>query len=103
MSAHEICLRIKDGKILIARKGKPFFPEPLHKNVIVINPDEEGFLTGPYPKYNTIIMPLTQYHKIIKELKKECPSVKKWKILSFVSIILFLFMISLQIRNITHL
>lgn len=96
---HEICLRIKDGKILIARKGKPFFPEPLDKDVIVIHPDEEGFLIGPYPKNNTMIMPLNQYHRMLLELKNNCPNAKTWRITALVFIGMFIIMMLLYLQQ----
>jgi len=95
----EICLRIKDGKILIARKGKPFFPEPLDKDVIVIHSDEEGFLIGPYPKNNTMIMPLNQYHRMLLELKNHCPNAKTWRITALVFIGMFIIMMLLYLQQ----
>jgi len=96
---YDICLRIKDGKILIARKGKPFFPEPLDKDVIVIRPDEEGFLIGPYPQQNTMIMPLNQYHRMLLELKKNCPNAKTWRITALVFIAMFIIMVLLYLQQ----
>lgn len=96
---HDICLRIKDGKILIARKGKPFFPEPLDKDVIVIRSDEEGFLIGPYPKQNTMIMPLNQYHRMLLELKKNCPNAKTWQVTALVFIAMFIIMMCLYLHQ----
>ena len=95
----DICLRIKDGKILIARKGKPFFPEPLDKDVIIIRPDEEGFLIGPYPQQNTMIMPLNQYHHMLLELKKNCPNAKIWRLTAFVFIAMFILMMLLYLQQ----
>ena len=96
---YDICLRIKDGKILIARKGKPFFPEPLDKDVIVIHPDEEGFLIGPYPQQNTMIMPLNQYHRMLLELKKNCPNAKTWRVAALVFIAMFIIMVLLYLQQ----
>lgn len=95
----EICLRLKDGKILVARKGKPFFPEPLDKEVLVVRPDEEGFLIGPYPHHNTMIMPLNQYHQMLLELKKNCPNAKAWRLTALVFIAMFVIMVLLYIHQ----
>lgn len=99
MESNDICLRMKDGKIMIARKGKPFFPEPLDKNVIVIRPDEEGFLIGPHPNHNTMIMPLNQYHKMLFELKNNCPDAKKWRLTAFVFIGMFIVMVCIHLQQ----
>lgn len=90
---------MKDGKILIARKGKPFFPEPLNKDVIVIQPEDEGFLIGPYPSHNTMIMPLNQYHKMLLELKKNCPNAKSWRIVAFVFMAMFVVMVCIYLQQ----
>lgn len=96
---NEICLRIKNGKILIAHKGKPFFPEPLSKDIIVINPNEEGFITGPYPQHNTIILPLNQYHKMVMEWKNNCPNARLWRITALVFIAMFIIMVGLYLQQ----
>ena len=95
----DICLRMKDGKIMIANKGKPFFPEPLGKDVIVIQGDDEGFLIGPYPKHNTIIMPLNQYHKMLLELKNNCPNAKTWRLAAFVFVSMFIVMMCIYLQQ----
>lgn len=99
MVSNEICLRMKDGKILIGKKGKPFFPEPLNKDVIVIQPDEEGFLIGPYPNHNTMIMPLNQYHRMLLELKNNCPNAKSWRITALVFIGMFIVMMCIYLQQ----
>lgn len=95
----ETCLRMKDGKVLIARKGKPFFPEPLHKDVMVLNPDKETFLIGPYPKQNTMIMPLDQYHKMLLELKNNCPNAKSWRVAAMVFMAMFVVMVFIYFQQ----
>lgn len=95
----EICLRLKDGKILVAGKGKPFFPEPLDKDVLVVRPDEEGFLIGPYPQHNTMIMPLNQYHRMLLELKKNCPHARAWRVTALVFIAMFFLMVLLYLHQ----
>lgn len=95
----DICLRMKDGKLLIARKGKPFFPEPLHKDVMIIPPNQEGFLVGSYPKHNTIILPLSQYHKMLIELKNNCPNAKKWRVTAYVLIGMFMIMVVIYLQQ----
>ena len=99
MQESEICMRMKDGKILVARKGKPFFPEPLDKNVIVIKPQEEGFLIGPYPNHNTMIMPLNQYHRMLLELKRNCPNAKTWRVTAIVFIGMFVVMVCIYLQQ----
>lgn len=95
----EICVRMKDGKMLIARKGKPFFPEPVDKDVIIVADKNEAFLTGPYPQFNTMILPLSQYHRLIVELKNNCPNAKSWRITAIVFICMFVIMICLYLQQ----
>lgn len=97
--SQEICVRLKDGKIRIAHKGKPFFPEPLHKDVLIIQSQEDLLLVGPYPKENTMIMPLDQYHKILMELKNNCPDAKSWKRTAFIFLGMFLTMVGLYLHQ----
>ena len=84
-----ICIRIRDGKIMVARKGKPFFPEPLEKDVIELQDNEEGFLIGPYPMNNTMIMPFDRYQNMFMELRKNCPNARSWRITAMVFIGMF--------------
>ena len=95
-------MRIKDGKILVAKKGKPFFPEPIDKDVVVIKEDEEGFLIGPYPEKNTMIMPFNQYHKMLIELRNNCPNAKNWRITALVFIGMFVVMVCLYLHQCLH-
>lgn len=97
---NEFCLRIKDGKILIAHKGKPFFREPLEKDVHVLHTEEECFLVGPYPQYNTMIMPLNQYHKMLMEIKNNCPNARSWRFTALVFIGMFIIMIGIYLQQI---
>lgn len=91
-----ICLHMKDGKILIVKKNKS---EPLHKDVVVINQEEEVFLIGPYPKQNTIIMPLNQYHKMLMELKNNCPNARSWRVIAIVFIGMFIVMVCIYFQQ----
>lgn len=95
----DICLRMKDGKLLIAQRGKPFFPEPLHKDTIFFHADEECFLTGPYPKQNTMIMPLNQYHRMLLELKNNCPHAKSWRMTALVFMGMFVIMVCIYFQQ----
>lgn len=70
---------MKDGKIRIAKIGKPFFPEPLNEKTLVIQENEELFLTGPYPNNNTIVMNFEKYKGLVEELRKHCPHLFIWK------------------------
>lgn len=90
MKTEPICVCIKDGKILIARKGKPFFPEPLSKDIRIIEENEEGFIIGPYPELNTMVMRFDQYHRMCDELKHNCPNAKTWRITAVVFICMFI-------------
>lgn len=81
-----ICVAIKDGKIRIAKIGKPFFPEPLNEKTIVVKENEELFLVGSYPDQNTIILNFDKYKTLVKELKQHCPGLLYWKISCFVLI-----------------
>jgi hypothetical protein len=98
-SSPEFCLRVHDGKILIAPKGKPFFPEPLHKDVIILSPQEECFLLGPYPQFNTMIMPLNQYHKMLMELKNNCPNARSWRWTALVFMSMFIIMTGIYLQQ----
>lgn len=92
----DIYLRMKDGKILIARKKKPV---PLHKDAVVVNQEEEVFLIGPYPRQNTIIMPLDQYHKMLMELKNNCPNARSWRMVAIVFICMFVVMVCIYFQQ----
>lgn len=96
----EVCIRMKDGKLLVARIGKPFFAEPLHKDVIVLQPQDEGFFVGPYPKHNTMIMPLDQYHRMLLELKNNCPNAKSWKMAALVFLSMFVVMMFIHLQQV---
>jgi len=86
-----ICVRMRDGKIMIAHKGRPFFPER-GKDVMVIEENEEGFLIGPYPANNVMIMPFDRYQRMFVELRKNCPNAKSWRITAIVFIGMFIVM-----------
>lgn len=95
----ETCIRMKDGKIVVARIGKPFFPEPLHRDVVILSPQEEGFFAGPYPKQNTMIMPLNQYHRMLLELKNNCPNAKSWRVAALVFMSMFVVMMLIHLQQ----
>lgn len=83
-----ICVALKDGKIRIARIGKPFFPEPIDEKIMIIKENQELFIAGPYPEKNTIIMNYEKYKSMVDDLKKHCPRLVYWKISTFVFCVL---------------
>ena len=85
-----ICISMKDGKIIIARKGQSIFTGPISKDVLVIGDNQEAFLVGPYPDKNIMIMPFDKYHRTIMELRNNCPNARNWKITASVFISMFL-------------
>lgn len=99
---NQICIRLKDGKILIARKGKPFFPEPLDRDVMIIEENEEGFLVGPYPENNVMIMPFDKYQRMYLEIKNNCPSANNWRITALVFIGMFCVLSVVHLHHLTY-
>lgn len=87
-----ICVALKDGKIRIAKIGKPFFPEPLHEKTIVVRENEELFLVGSYPEQNTVILNFDKYKNLVRELKNHCPGLLYWKISFFLLLAVSLFL-----------
>lgn len=79
---------MKDGKIRVARRGN--FPEPLSKDVMVVEEGTDAFLVGPYPDKNVMILPFDRYHKMMYELKNHCPNAQNWKITALVFIAMFI-------------
>lgn len=95
-----ICVKIRDGKILIAHKGKPFFPEPLGKDVVVLDQEEaHAFLLGPYPEQNTMILPFQKYNKMMMELRNKCPNAHNWRITALVFIGMFVILCATHLHQ----
>lgn len=93
-----ICVRVKDGKILIAHKGKPFFPEPIGKDVMEIHEGQDAFLIGPYPDKNTMILRFDQYRSMIGRLKN-AGDVRSWRITAVVFICMFMVVFLLHLHQ----
>ena len=94
-----ICIRMKDGKIMVARRGKPFFPEPVSNDIITIGENEEAFLIGPYPEKNIMIMTFDKYHHMLMELRNHCPTSRSWKITAIVFISMFVIMMMIYLHQ----
>lgn len=97
-----ICIRMQDGKIMIARRGKPFFPEPLSRDVVVIGENEEAFLVGPYPEKNVMILPFDRYHEMAMELQNNCPSAKAWRLTALVLLAMFLILSVMYLMQLSY-
>jgi len=102
MEASTICIRMKDGKIMVARGGKPFFPPPLDKEVVVIQPNEEAFMVGPYPDKNVMIMRHDKYQEMKKELRLACPNARLWKAMAIIFMVMFAIVSMLHLHHWEH-
>ena len=90
---------MKNGKIWVARKGVSIFTEPLSKDTIVIDPEKEAFLVGPYPDKNIMILPFDKYHSMMMELKRNCPNAQNWKITAVVFIAMFILLCVIHLHH----
>lgn len=97
--SESICVSVKDGKIIIARKGQSIFTEPISKDILVIRDNQEAFLVGPYPEKNTMIMPFDKYHRTIMELRNNCPNARSWKITASVFISMFIILSAIHFHQ----
>jgi hypothetical protein len=79
-----VCVRMMNGKIIITKDERG-----MDRNMIHLEDEEEGFFTGPYPEYNTMIMPFDRYQRLFLELKNNCPNMKNWRITAIVFIGMF--------------